>query len=345
MGKIWNFAIVGSGLIADFHARAIKDIPNARLLAICDVVGEKAKALADKYSCKSYTSADQMAADPQIDILTIATPSGAHMEPAIAAAKAGKHAICEKPLEITAARMDAMIAAHKHAGTRLACIFQERFADAMKPLREAIATGRFGKITYAGVYVPWWRKDEYYKNSWHGTWKLDGGGALMNQSIHSIDMLCDMMPPVQSVIAFTGHPGHDIETEDTGVAVLRFANNAMGVIYGSTAAWPGQFSRFEISGTKGTVIYVNDSYSLWQFADEQPQDQNIRKQFSKAEEHGGMSDPAAIAHRHHTRNFAAFIDAIEKKTPFILDASVGRRAVDLVLAIYKAAKEQKPVVP
>ncbi len=219
--KIWNFGIIGAGLIADFHARAIADIENAKLVGFCDIVSERAKKLAEKFDARVFKDYEEMVNSDQIDIVTVATPSGLHMEPTIAAAKAGKHVICEKPLDITLERIDAMVEAHQKSGTLLGSIFQSRFNDAVTPLREAINSGRFGVITYAGAYVPWWRSDQYYEGSWHGTWKLDGGGALMNQSIHMIDMLCYLMGPVESVQAFVGTLGHpQIETEDTGVAVV-----------------------------------------------------------------------------------------------------------------------------
>lgn len=219
--KTWNIGVIGAGLIADFHARAIGDIANAKLAGFCDIISSRSKKLADKYSCRTFQKYEDMVNSDKIDIVTIATPSGFHMEPVVAAAKAGKHVMCEKPLDVTLERIDAMIDAHKKAGTRLGGIFPFRFNDGMKPLKEAINSGRFGVITYAAVYVPWWRSDEYYKNSWHGTWKLDGGGALMNQSIHMIDMLCDVMPPIESLQAYTSTLGHpEIETEDTAVAVL-----------------------------------------------------------------------------------------------------------------------------
>jgi len=227
----WNFGVVGSGLIADFHARAIGDLDNAKFVGCCDKIPERAAALAEKYDAKAFDTYQDMMASDDIDVVTIATPSGFHLEPAVAAAEAGKHVICEKPVEITLDRIDAMIAAHEKAGTRLGGIFPYRFNDSQKVLREAINSGRFGTISYAGIYVPWWRTNEYYKDSWHGTWKLDGGGAMMNQSIHMVDMLCDIMPPIESLQAYTGAIGHDIETEDTAVAALKYANGALGVIY------------------------------------------------------------------------------------------------------------------
>ncbi len=338
--KIWNFGIVGAGLIAKFHAKAIFDIPNAKLIAICDKDFEKAKSFDKEYNCHPYPSYDQMYENKDVEIVTIATPSGLHLEPVVAAAKKGKHCICEKPLEITVERIDQMVAAHKESGTYLGCIFQNRFTDAMKPLRDAIKNGRFGTITYAGIYVPWWRSDEYYENSWRGTWKLDGGGALMNQSIHMIDMLCDLMPPVESVLGFTAKIGHpQIETEDTAVAILRFANNALGVIYGTTASFPGQFKRFEITGTRGTVVYLEDFFTVWQFDEKQPEDENIRKQFAQAKGLGGVSDPAAITHENHTRNFKEFLESLTNRTPLVLDGNEGRKAVELICRIYKTSRK------
>ncbi len=359
--KTWNFGIIGAGLIADFHARAIVDIPNAKLIGCCDKILTRAEKLADKSGATAFGSYEDMLKSEEIDIVTIATPSGLHMEPTIAAAQAGKHVICEKPLDITLERIDAMIDAHRKSGTVLGGIFQYRFNDAQMVLRKAINSGRFGVITYAGVYVPWWRSDEYYADSWHGTWKLDGGGALMNQSIHMIDMLCDLMPgehPIESVQAFTGTLGHpQIETEDTAVAVLRFTNGALGIIYGTTASYPGQFKRFEITGTKGTVVYLEDSFTVWQFAKERAEDEQIRKRFGQVKDLGAVADPAAISHENHTRNFKAFIDALEggddfrgppnaKKGvwgPLCISGTEARKAVEVILAIYKSARKQRKV--
>ncbi|NLH16230.1 MAG: Gfo/Idh/MocA family oxidoreductase [Phycisphaerae bacterium] len=340
--RIWNFGIVGAGLIADFHARAIRELPNARLLGLFDNTPEKAEQLAIKFRAKAFDSLEAMLADPGIDIVTIATPSGAHAEPAIAAARAGKHVLCEKPLEITLDRIDEMIAAHHAAGTMLGGIFQNRFNPAMEPLRRAVAEERFGRITYAGVFVPWWRTDEYYSGSWHGTLAMDGGGALMNQSIHMIDMLLDIVGPVRRVSAFAGTLGHTIEAEDTAVAVVEFAHGALGQIFGTTASWPGRFKQFEMTGTRGTVVYVEDSFTEWRFADERAEDAVIRTRFGQVQSNGGgVADPAAIGHHNHARNFAAFVEAVEKGQPFEIDASQARKAVELILAIYKSAREGK----
>jgi len=339
--RTWNFGIVGAGLIADFHARAIRDIPNAKLIACCDTNLPRAEALAQKYGVRAYGSFEEMLQNKDIDIVTIATPSGLHMEPTVAAAQAGKHVVCEKPVDITLERIDAMIKAHEKAGTRLGGIFPYRFNDMMTPMREAIKSGRLGTITCASVYVPWWRTDAYYEGSWRGTWKLDGGGALMNQSIHMVDMLCDLMPPIESVQAFTATLGHKIETEDTATAVVRYTGGALGLIYGTTASYPGQFRRFEITGTKGTIINVENSITVWQFADERPEDAEVRSRFTAIQGGGGVADPAAITHENHTRNFKAFLESLETGKDFWISGPEARKAVEVILAIYRSAKEGK----
>jgi UDP-N-acetyl-2-amino-2-deoxyglucuronate dehydrogenase len=337
----WNFGIVGTGLIADFHAKAIQSLPDTKLVAISGRTMEKALKLADKYNCKAYDDYNEMMADTGIDIITIATASGFHLEPAVEAALRGKHVICEKPLEITLKRIDRMIEAHDEAGTHLGGIFNFRYNDSVKVLKEAIDKGRFGTITYAAVYVPWWRNESYYKDSWHGTLEMDGGGAMMNQSIHMIDMLQYLMGPLKSLQAYASALVHDIEAEDTANAVVKFKNKALGVIYGTTASWPGQFRRLEITGSKGTVIQVENSFKVWQFADETEEDREILKNYGEIEGGGGVSDPAAIQFEPHARNIAAFINSIENHQPFEIDGREARKSVEIVLAIYKSARKHK----
>ena len=342
--KTWNFGLIGLGMIADFHAKAIADLPNAHLAGCCCRTQNKANAFAQQHGCKAYPSLEAMLADSTIDILAIATPSGYHMEPAVAAAEAGKHVICEKPLEVTLDRIDTMIAAHAQAGTLLGGIFPCRFNDMMSPIRQAISDGRLGTITCASAFVPFWRDDAYYEDSWRGTWTLDGGAALMNQSIHMVDTLCDLMGPVESVQAFCETRGHpQIEAEDTATAVVRYSSGALGMIYGTTASYPGQFRRVEITGTRGTIVTVEDSLSVWQFADEQPQDAVIRQTYSQTASGGGVSDPAAINYENHTRNFQAFLKALEGDRSTWISGQEARKAVKVILAIYQSAREGKLV--
>lgn len=337
--KIYGFAILGTGLISKFHARAIRDVANAKLVAVCSRDPARADAFAAEFGCEAFVSLGAMLANPAVDILTVTTPSGTHREAVMAGAMAGKHVLCEKPLEITLERVDEMIAAHRAAGTRLGCTFQLRYMPALQPIRDALREGRFGTLTYAGAYVPWWRSDEYYsESSWHGTQQLDGGGALMNQAIHMIDLLCDVMPPVESVSAFTssvGHPG--IETEDAATVALRFQGGALGAIYGTTSSWPGQSKRLEITGTQGTAILVEDHLAVFEFRDKRASDAEILAKYSRVGGSHGVNDPGAMTHLLHAACFRDFVAALDTGEPFRIDGASARRSVALIRAIYTSA--------
>ena len=292
----------------------------------------------------SFANTNELLQSPDIDIVIIATPSGAHMEPTIEAAKYGKHVLCEKPLEINLERIDRMIKAHEKSGTRLGGIFNYRFNDSVQVLKEAVDSGRFGTITNASVYVAWWRNDEYYKSSWRGTWNLDGGGALMNQSIHMVDMLQYIMGPVARLSGYIDTLGHpQIEVEDTAVAILKFKNNALGMVYGTTASYPGQFRRIEIMGIQGTAIMEEDSFKVWQFSIPEPGDAEIIEKYGTIIGGGGVSDPMAIPFEPHARNIAAFITAIEEGKEFEIDGLEARKSVEIILGIYKSANEKKEI--
>jgi UDP-N-acetyl-2-amino-2-deoxyglucuronate dehydrogenase len=333
----WNIGVVGAGMIADFHARAIQDIPNANLVGFCDNGSGRAKELATKYNVKRFTDFNDLICHPEMDVVTIASPSGNHLEAALLAAKHRKHVLCEKPMEITPDRIDQMISAHQQSGTYLGGIFPYRFNDNLELLQKAIKAGRFGTITYGAAHVPWWRDDAYYKSNWRGTWQLDGGGALMNQSIHMIDMLLLLMGPVKEVKALGGTLGHTMETEDVMTAVLSFETGAFGMIYGTTASFPGDFRRLEIRGTKGTVVQVENSFEKWEFEDENEEDAAIRSKFGNITVGGGTADPAAIPYENHTKNLKAFLEAIESKSPFSIDGEESKKAVELINRIYTSA--------
>jgi predicted dehydrogenase len=218
-----------------------------------------------------------MLVQPGLDVVCVCTPSGAHMEPAVRAAEAGKHVVVEKPLEITLPRCDAIIAACDTARVRLCTIFPSRFTAANLRLKEAIDLGRFGRLTLGDTYVKWWRTQQYYDSGgWRGTWDLDGGGALMNQAIHNIDLLYWLMGEVASITALTATLAHlRIEVEDTAVAALRFKNGALGVIEAATSAYPGLLKRTEIHGDRGSARVEQDDITLWDFQEKVPSDNEV----------------------------------------------------------------------
>ncbi len=243
-----GFGIIGCGMIAEFHTRAINEIPGSQVVAAYDQVKASAEKIASMASgqCQLCDNLESLLARPDVDVVCICTPSGAHAELVVQAARAGKHVVVEKPLEITLARCDAIIEACDAAGVRLCAIFPSRFTAANIRLKEAISGGRFGRLTLGDTYVKWWRTQQYYDSGgWRGTWALDGGGALMNQAIHNVDLLYWLMGDVESIVALTATLAHSrIEVEDTAVASLRFKNGALGTIEAATSA-----SKRSASGT------------------------------------------------------------------------------------------------
>tara|TARA_B100000749_G_scaffold195510_1_gene151911 strand:- start:810 stop:1628 length:819 start_codon:yes stop_codon:yes gene_type:complete len=268
------------------------------------------------------------------------------MEPAVAAAEAGKHVIIEKPLEITLERCDAIIESCEKANVRLCAIFNSRFSDASQLVKDTVSSGRLGQLTLGDAYVKWYRSQDYYDSGdWRGTMELDGGGALMNQSIHAIDFLQYVMGPVESIQAFTDTLAHKrIDVEDVAVAALRFKNGALGVVEGTTAVYPGSLKKFEFSGTKGTIVLEEEDIITWEFEEEEPEDAEIKQQFTeKKSGGGGASDPRAINNDNHRRQMINLIQSIENNIPHLVDGREGRKAVEIILAIYQSSKAGKTV--
>jgi len=341
-----KFGIVGCGMIANFHAKAIQ-AAGGTLVACFDVVPAAADKVAATYpGCKAYYTLEELVADKAIDIVTIGTPSGAHLEPAIAAAEAGKHIIVDKPLEVTLEKCNQIIAACKKNNVLVATIFQSRFHDSALTLKAAVDAGRFGRLTLGDAIVKWYRKQAYYDSAeWRGTWKLDGGGALMNQGIHSIDLLTWLMGPVAEVTAHTALLAHErIEVEDTAVATLKFVNGALGTVVGTTASYPGSLKRVEISGDKGSAILEEEDIIAWNFEEELPSDVAIKEAMAnKKSGGGGAADPAAINYSGQTKLFANMMAAIDGKEKIVVDGPEACRSVEIILAIYESAKTGQAV--
>lgn len=339
-----GIGMVGCGMIANFHAKALADAKGAHLVGAASLSLEATQKFAAKNDCKAYATIDEMLADDAVGAVSICTPSGAHMDPAIAAAKAGKHVIVEKPLEITTERCDQIIKACDDAGVRLTVTFQSRFHQSSQLMKKAVDSGRFGKITMGDAYVKWFRSQEYYDSGdWRGTWALDGGGALMNQAIHSVDLLLWLMGPVKQISAMTSTLTHErIEVEDVAVATLKFENGALGVIEATTTAYPGALKRIEISGSEGSAVLEEEDIKSWDFKNEEPSDATIREEMcGKTETGGGAADPSAIGHHGHTLLFEEAVSAINENRPSILDGTEGRRSVEVICAIYESAKTGK----
>jgi UDP-N-acetyl-2-amino-2-deoxyglucuronate dehydrogenase len=289
---------------------------------------------------------DEMLADPDVTVVSVCTPSGSHREPAVKAAEAGKHVVVEKPLEITLPRCDAIIDACDRAGVRLCTIFPSRYAAANRTLKEAIDTGRFGRLTLGDTYVKWWRSQEYYDSGgWRGTWELDGGGALMNQAIHNVDLIQWLMGDVESVQAMTATLAHvRIEVEDTAVAILKFKNGALGVIEAATGAYPGLSKRTEIHGDGGSARVDQDDITLWDFRVKAPSDAEVHAAMAKLSNFtAGASDPRGINHIGHRDQLSDFLNAIDEARPPFVDGREGRKSVEIIRALYHSAETGQPV--
>ena len=342
----YGFGIVGCGMIANFHAKAISDIRGAKLVACFDAIPQAAHRYAKQSGCVAYEKLGEMLRDPQVDIVTICTPSGAHMEPAVAAAKAGKHVIIEKPLEITLRRCDKIIRECEKQGVTLSTIFPSRFHESSQLLKKAVDDGKFGRLALADAYVKWYRTQEYYDSgAWRGTWQLDGGGALMNQAIHSVDLLAWLMGPVESISAHTATLAHKrIAVEDVAVATLKFASGALGTLEASTAAFPGYLKKIELYGSLGSAVLEEEDIKIWDFQKPTRQDKAIKKRMAgKTKTGGGAADPAAIGHHGHTAQFKDVIKAIRTGGRPLIDGQEGRKSVEIILAVYKAAETGRAI--
>lgn len=340
MSKKIKFAIIGTGMIAERHAAALAEIPEAELYAVYDKNKCRAEEFAEKYPVKIYGTFDELLNDSQLSAVTIATPTGAHKELAIPCAKAGKHILCEKPLDITLEKADAIIAACNKNNVYLSAVFQARFSDKVKLIKDALDAGRFGRLMLCSAQVKWYRSQEYYDSAgWRGTWALDGGGALMNQSIHIVDLLLYLAGEPEMVHAFIGTLTHErLEVEDNACASIKFKNGALGVIEASTSCAPGFPRRLEISGEKGSVILEDDTITRWQFIDELPDDEIIRSRQTSSGLKSGAGDPRGGSHEGHRRQLLDLIKAINNKKQPSIPGSEGRRAVELICGIYESAK-------
>jgi UDP-N-acetyl-2-amino-2-deoxyglucuronate dehydrogenase len=340
MSKKLGWAIVGCGVISTTHAKAIAAAPSAELIATCDIIPERAQKLASEYGAPHwYEDFNEMLKRDDIDVVSVCTPSGLHGVVAEAAARAKKHVFTEKPIEITRPAIDRMIQVCHDEGIKLGCVFQMRTYANNIAVRNAVQEGKLGKMVLADAYMKYYRSPEYYKSAgWRGTWELDGGGALMNQGVHGIDLLLWMAGDVESVVAQTDHLVRDIEVEDTAVAILKFKNGAFGVIEGTTSVTPGQGARFELHGNDGTVILRDGKIGAWHVPD-------VPQPGTGEEAEGGKahSDPKAITATGHVFLVEDMCQAIfEDRDPHITGESA-RKAVDLILAIYESSRTNKRV--
>jgi len=336
----YRFAIVGAGVIAKVHAEAIRLYPEAELAAVCGRTLAKAQRLAEEYGADAYDDYREMLKRPDIDIVCVCTPSGKHAEVTVAAAMAGKHVLCEKPLDIRPESMTEMIEACRKYGVKLGCVFQRRLMPEVEITRRVLREGRLGRLVMANAYLKFYRSQEYYDSgAWRGTWELDGGGCLMNQGVHGIDLITHLVGDVESVFAYTGTLARNIEVEDTAVIALKFRNGAYGVIQGATSVYPGQETRIELLGDRGTIEFSDTGFKKWTFM-------GIEEPLPEVEDTLGLATTRSsqqVAVNGHLFYVGDIIGAVrENREPFV-NGEEARKPVDLVLAIYESARTGREV--
>ena len=339
-GKKFGMAIVGCGVISDTHLAAIQTLPNARLVAVCDSREEAARAKGGELGVEAYTELAQLLARPDVDVVDIVVPSGLHAKLGIQAAQAGKHVITTKPLDITLEAVDALIAACDENHVKLGVVLQMRTYPFFRRIQAAVREGKLGRLLYGSAIVPWFRSHEYYARSWQGSKALDGGGALMNQSIHYVDLLVALMGNVSEVCGFADNLAHEIEVEDIATASLKFASGAHGSIQGTTLTYEGLPARLEIHGSRGNIIVSGEDLQLWQVEGEETYFD------PEAGRHkGGATDPKSgmlgYAVQAHAEQIADVLAAIEEDRAPQLDGREARRAVEVILAIYQSSAERR----
>ncbi|NMB96305.1 MAG: Gfo/Idh/MocA family oxidoreductase [Clostridiaceae bacterium] len=338
MGRL-KFGIIGCGLISNWHADAILRIEGAELAAATDVSEKSRKAFSEKYKVKVFDTVEKLLAS-DIDVVSICTPSGLHAPFSVQAANAGKHVIVEKPMAITLKQADEIIEATEKNNVKVSVISQMRFAPAVQNLKKAIDDNLLGRLVSGDMYMKFLRTQEYYdKGGWRGTWNMDGGGALMNQGIHGVDLLCYIMGPVKYVHGFARTLVRNIEVEDTASAILEYENGALGVIQGTTSVYPGLPRRMEISGDKGTIILEEDTIIKWCIeGQEKPENLNTGTSTNKS-----ASDPAAFGIDGHVLQISDMVDAINNNRRPMVDQYDGRRPVELILSIYESSRTGKTI--
>ncbi|HXG33135.1 MAG TPA: Gfo/Idh/MocA family oxidoreductase [Bryobacteraceae bacterium] len=330
--------IIGTGAISHKHAQAYRNI-GYRVTVCTDINEEAGRKFAETYGCQFVPSYEEVCRHPEVDYVDVCTFPDFRLQPVEACAAAGKSVQVQKPIATNLETARQMIETARRAGIRLGVVSQHRFDDSSLFLTKAIADGRLGKIIQADAYVKWYRSPEYYARPIKGSWAVEGGGALINQAIHQVDVLLWLIGPVRELFAFWQLGAlHKIESEDVITVAMRYASGATGVIQASTAMWPGYSERIEIHGTKGTAILTGDKLTAWDVRDDFGEPPPLAKEVMS-----GSSDPMAIPLAPFERQFLDFGEAVRTGRKPLVSGEEGYRALELVLAAYQSCREGRKV--
>ena len=334
-----NFGIIGGGGISETHARAVAETEGATVSAFLGENNEKVAQLGARYNAATFTDIDSFLNHTPLDAVIIGSPSGLHAEQGIACARKGLHVLTEKPIDITVSQSDALISECDRMNVKLAVCFQDRFAADSIRLKTLIDTDGLGKIIMVAGRVKWYRPPEYYsKSRWRGRLSLDGGGALMNQGVHTVDLLLWLLGDVNRVYAKAITALHDIESEDTLVATLEFESGAVGTLEAATSVYPGYDRRIEITGSEGTIIFEHDRIVAADLKNPLPGGIQLSKDSNRSASSPIVSDVSG-----HKRIIEDFMNSIATNGTPRCDGREGRRSVLLVESIYESSKLGQPV--
>lgn len=333
--------VVGTGLSATQHLTALVDLPSVRVVAVAGTSIEKARAFAERWGIpRAYDTAEALFADPDVRAVHLCTPPDSRVALAEAAARAGKDILIEKPMARTVAEADRIIGAAERGGVRLGAMFQYRFTPTARQIKQAVDEGRLGRLLLVTLEAKWYRAETYYREStWRGTAEREGGAVLINQAIHSIDLLHWIGGPIVEVHGLTATTLHPIQMEDVGLAMLRFANGAVGSIVATTVAYPGFSERLTFHGERGSATLVQGEGAIeWNLVGEGPRREQVTTQVS-----GASRDPAATPSQGHLAEFTDFYAALRAGRPPTVDGREGRAALEVVEAIYRSQRQREPV--
>jgi predicted dehydrogenase len=340
MSTVRKVALVGAGVIGALHGKVVTDLAGRlELVAVADADLERAERLAAEHGGRPFASLGAALAATEVDIVVVCTPTGQHGEATIEALEAGRHVIVEKPAEITVARTDEIIEAQRKAGTLVTVVSQHRFDAATEDVLAAIARGELGRLTSGIASIDWWRTQGYYDSGeWRGTWELDGGGALMNQGVHTVDLLIAALGRPVEVFAYTGTLAHErIEVEDVAVGVVRFESGALGVLHATTAAYPGLSARLQVHGDRGSAVIDNDRLVYFHTVAAGAVPPQEVPPPTAGSNPGQLSD----AHRLQYLNFLGALDGTEELR---VSLETNRQSIAVITGVYESARTGRPVV-
>lgn len=334
-----GFAVVGAGLVGPSHAAAAAQAPGGRLVAVCDRLPERARALAGQYGADWYTELDPVLERRDVHVVCICLPTRLHLEVGERAAAAGKHLVVEKPLELSLDRADRLLAAARRYGVQVAAIFNRRFIPALQATRRAVEEGRLGRLLVADMYYKSYRSQEYYDESgWRGTWAQEGGAALINQGIHGIDLLRWIAGPVARVFAYCDHLRRRIEADDTTVGVMRYENGAVGVVQAMTSIQPALPDRLEYHGADGTIQLSGYRIARWEVPGAEDWPGQVEEEEQRLAALG-----QGLTRAGHFVQIADMVGAVREGRPPVVTGEEGRRSLEIVLALYRSAQTGKEV--